>query len=108
VRRRGDQCDSRLGVPQPRDLGRHLVSGKLPALARLRALRDLDLELFREREVLGRDAEAARRDLLDPRVAVGAEALGILSALAAMRTPRLAATRRPPESSRAVPRPCGT
>ena len=60
VRRRRDQRHARLGVPQPRDLGRDLVAGELAALARLRALRDLDLQLLREDRVLGRDAEAAR------------------------------------------------
>jgi len=39
---------------------------ELAAFARLRPLRDLDLELLRVRRVLGRDAEPAGRDLLDP------------------------------------------
>src|SRR5207248_4774344 len=77
VRRRRDQRDARLRVPQARDLGRHLVPRQLPALAGLRALRDLDLELAREGGVLGRDAEAAGRDLLDARVALAAEPRGI-------------------------------
>src|SRR5207245_9409125 len=62
-----------------------LVAGELAAFARLRALRDLDLELPRERQVLGRVAEASRGDLLDARGPLGAEAGGILSALAAVR-----------------------
>ena len=74
-----------LGVPQPRDLGGHLVARQLPALARLGALGDLDLQLVRERGVLGRDAEAPRRDLLDARVALVAEARRVLAALAAVR-----------------------
>src|SRR5439155_16093584 len=72
-------------VPQAGDLVRHLVPRKLAALARLRALRHLDLQLFGERRVLGRDAEAAGRDLLDPRVALGAETLARLAALARVR-----------------------
>ena len=41
-----------------------LEAWELPALARLRALRELDLDLLRAAQVLGRHAEAARRDLL--------------------------------------------
>ena len=41
---------------------------QLAALAGLRALGHLDLELVRPREVLGGDAEAGRCDLLDRRV----------------------------------------
>ena len=85
VRRRRDQRDAGLRVAQARDLLRDLVAGELAALARLRALRDLDLELVGERGVLGGDAEARRGDLLDPRVALRAEARGILAALAAVR-----------------------
>src|SRR5439155_22754986 len=85
VRRRRDQRHAGLRMPEPRDLRRHLVAGQLAALAGLRALRDLDLQLVGERRVLGRDAEAAGGDLLDPRVAVGSEALRILAALAAVR-----------------------
>ena len=60
VRRRRDEPDAGLGVPQPRDLGADLVAGQLPALAGLRALGDLDVELVGEHAVLGCDAEAAR------------------------------------------------
>jgi hypothetical protein len=57
VRRRRDQRDPGLRGAQARELRRDLVSGELPALARVRALGDLDLDLFGEREVLRRDAE---------------------------------------------------
>ena len=85
VRRRRDERDARARAAQPRDLGRHLVRRDLAALAGLRALGDLDLELLGERRVLGRDAEAARCDLLDLRVPVVPVADGILAALARVR-----------------------
>jgi hypothetical protein len=85
VRGRRDQRDARLCVAQARDLGRDLLARELAALAGLRPLRDLDLELIRVREVLGRDAEPRRRDLLDPRVALGPETSGILAALTGVR-----------------------
>ena len=44
-----------------------LPPGQLAAFAGLGALRHLDLELVGGDEVLGRHAEAARRDLLDLR-----------------------------------------
>ena len=46
-----------------------LWPGQLPALAGLRALRHLDLQLVRVREVVRVDAEAAGGDLLDRRAA---------------------------------------
>ena len=49
VRRRRDQRDAGLRVAQPRDLLGHLVRRELAALAGLRALRDLDLQLVGER-----------------------------------------------------------
>ena len=64
-------------VPRLRDPRVHLVAGQLAALAGLRALRHLDLQVVGVHEVLARHAEAARRDLLDraaPRVAVGVAA----------------------------------
>ena len=87
VRRRADQGHARRGVAQPRDHLRHLEAGQLPALAGLGALGDLDLQLAALVQVLGGDAEAARRHLLDggvPVVAVlvGTEARRILAALA--------------------------
>ena len=67
-----------------------LRPGQLATLAGLRTLGDLDLELVRAGEVRGGDAEAGRRDLLDPRVvapAVGARRVPgrILAALAGVR-----------------------
>src|SRR5690606_4766746 len=64
-----------------------LASGQLAALAGLCALRHLDLQLVGVREIPDRDAEAARRDLLDRRAARIArrqrlEARRILAALA--------------------------
>ena len=72
VMRRGtDQRHARLRVTEPGDLVRHLVARQLAALTRFGALRDLDLELFRERAVLRGDAETRRGDLLDLRVLGG-------------------------------------
>ena len=67
MRRRGDQPDARDRKPQPGDVFGHLVPGKLPSLARLGALRHLDLQLVGVDEVLRRDAEPRRRYLLDLR-----------------------------------------
>ncbi len=55
-------------APQRGDVRGHLLARQLAALARLRALGDLDLDLLGPREVLGRNAEARRGDLLDLRV----------------------------------------
>src|SRR5207249_10218357 len=56
MRCRADQGHPGLRVPEARDLLGDLVAGELPALARLRALGDLDLELVREGAVLGSHA----------------------------------------------------
>ena len=53
-----------------------LVARQLAALAGLRALRDLDLQLVGVDEVARRDAEAARGDLLDRRAAQVAVRVG--------------------------------
>src|SRR6187397_3012375 len=87
VRWRRDQTHARRGVPHFRDPRVDLVPGKLTALARLGALRHLDLQLVGIDQILAGDTEASRRDLLDRaalRVAVrhGQEALRILTALA--------------------------
>ena len=63
------------------------MAGQLAALARLGALRHLDLQLVGVRKVLRRDAEAAARDLLDRRAAAVAEARRVLAALARVRAP---------------------
>src|SRR3989442_10633280 len=65
VRRRRDQFDARRRVAQLGDVLGDLASGELAALAGLGALRDLDLQHLGARQVLGRDAEAARGHLLD-------------------------------------------
>jgi hypothetical protein len=85
VGRRRDQRHPWLRVAQARDLRRDLVSGELAAFARLRALGDLDLDLLGECEVLGREPEAPRGDLLDRRVALVPVAARILSPLAGVR-----------------------
>jgi len=65
VRRRADQAHARRRVPDARDVVVDLLAGQLAAFTGLRALRHLDLELVRVREIPDRDAEAAGRDLLD-------------------------------------------
>ena len=64
MRRRGDQRHPRRRVAQLRDEFGHLEAGQLPALTRLGALRDLDLDLVAGVEIFGGDAEPARGDLL--------------------------------------------
>ena len=90
VRRRRDQADARRRVAHLGDGRVDLVAGQLPAFAGLRALRHLDLHHVGVDEIFGRDAEAARGDLLDRRahrVAVRQrlEAVGFLAALAGVR-----------------------
>ena len=73
VRRRRDQADARRRVPHLGDPRIDLVAGQLTALARLGALRHLDLQVVGVDQVLAGDAEAARGHLLDgaaPRIAV--------------------------------------
>ena len=65
VRRRTDVALPGLATTQRGDVGRRLPSGQLAALARLRALGDLDLELVGPGEVGRGDAEPRGRDLLD-------------------------------------------
>ena len=69
VRRRADVGHARLASAKSRDVGRRLAAGQVAALAGLRALGDLDLELLRANKVGGGHAEAGRGDLLDPGVA---------------------------------------
>ncbi len=86
VRRRADQPDTRRGVPGLGDPRVHLVAGELAALAGLGALGHLDLQVVGVGEVLRRDAEAARRHLLDGRAAARVvQAVGVLAALAGVR-----------------------
>src|SRR5690606_2394799 len=78
--------DARGRVPGAGDPRVHLLRGQLATLARLRALRQLDLQVVGLGEVLAGDAEAARRDLLDRAAALGVdEAVGVLPALAGVR-----------------------
>ncbi len=65
MRRRRDQADAGPRKPEARDHVVDLVAGKLPALARLGALRDLDLQHLGVDQVFRRHAEAARSHLLD-------------------------------------------
>ena len=86
VRRRRDQTDPGRRVPGPRHPRVDLVRGQLAALARLGALRHLDLQVVGVDEVLARHPEPTARDLLDRRalrVAVGQRlvAVGVLPAL---------------------------
>ena len=69
VRRRADVALAGLPAPQRGDVGGRLATGQLAALARLRALGDLDLELVGARQVRGGHPEPRRGDLLDPGVA---------------------------------------
>ena len=65
VRRRGNQADAGGRVTHLRDPRIHLGTGQFAAFAGLRALRHLDLEFFRLRQVLARHAEPSARDLFD-------------------------------------------
>ena len=86
VRRRADQADARRRVAGLGDPRVHLVAGQLTALAGLGALRHLDLDVVGVGEVLRRDAEATRRDLLDRRAARRVvQPVGVLAALAGVR-----------------------
>ena len=90
VRRRRNQPHPRRRQPHACDVAVDLVPGQLAALAGLRALGHLDLELVGVRQVVDRDAEAAGGDLFDRRAAriavgVGREAHGVLAALAGVR-----------------------
>mmetsp|Transcript_74396 Transcript_74396/g.215038 ORF Transcript_74396/g.215038 Transcript_74396/m.215038 type:complete len:532 (+) Transcript_74396:2125-3720(+) len=65
VRRRRNEADAGRGLARFGDNADDLVAGELAALAGLRPLRELDLQLVSIRQVLRRDAEAARGHLLD-------------------------------------------
>ena len=67
VRRRRDESHARHRAAQPRDVVADLVAGQLPALARLGALRHLDLDLVGRGQVFGGDAKAPGCHLLDAR-----------------------------------------
>ena len=90
VRRGRYETHTRCGMAH---LGNHrvdLIARQLAALAGLGALGHLDLHHVRVDQILGRDAETARRHLLDGRahgIAVGQrlEPVGFLAALAGVR-----------------------
>jgi len=90
MRRRRDQPDAGHRIARARDPIVDFVAGKLAALAGLRALRHLDLQIGRVDEIFDVDAEAAACHLLDRRahrIAVGQRlvALRVLAALAGIR-----------------------
>mmetsp|Transcript_19585 Transcript_19585/g.63107 ORF Transcript_19585/g.63107 Transcript_19585/m.63107 type:complete len:667 (+) Transcript_19585:756-2756(+) len=87
VGRRRDEADAGRGAARLCDEVRDLVAWQLAALARLRALRHLDLDLVGVGEVVGRHAEAARGDLLDGRAAAVRETARVLAPLARVRLP---------------------
>ena len=98
VRRRRDQRDAGRRAPHLRDAIVDLRAGQLTAFARLRALRDLDLQVVRVHQIVRGHAEPAGRDLLDraaPPVAVrvGLEPVRLLAALAGV-APRAEAVHR--------------
>ena len=64
-----------------------LVAGQLAAFAGLGALCDLDLQHLGVDQVMRRDAETARRNLLDLADAVGAVTRLVLAAFAGIGTP---------------------
>src|SRR5580692_9132738 len=67
VRWRADQADAGCRVPHGRDHAVDLLAGQFAPFTGLGPLGDLDLQLVGVREVPARDAEAARRHLLDGR-----------------------------------------
>ena len=83
MRRRADQRDSRLCVPQTRDQLGHFVAGKLAAFSGLGALRDLDLQFLGMCQVFSGNPEAARSNLLD--LVVARQKIGRSVRLAAVR-----------------------
>ena len=95
VRRRADVALAGLAAPERRDVGGGLATGELAALARLRALGDLDLELVGAREVGGGHPEPRRGDLLDPRVVAAAVGAGLRTRPDPRRPRRCWPRRRP-------------
>ena len=90
VRRRGDQADSRGGMPGLRNPRVDLLARELASFAGLCSLGDLDLEVVGVYEVLARHPEASGRHLFHRRAArvavlVRHEAIGVLSTLAGVR-----------------------
>ena len=81
VGRRRDELHARRRAAGLRDPRIDFLRREIAALAGLCALGHLDLNLLRAQEVLLRHAEAARGDLLDRAVLLGAEPLAGLAAL---------------------------
>ena len=67
VRRRADETDTGSRVASTCDGSRDLVTRKLASFSRLRTLGHLDLKLVCVGQIVGRDTETARGDLLDGR-----------------------------------------
>ena len=83
VRRRRDEPDARRRVPGLGHPRVDLLAGQLAALAGLRALRHLDLDVAGVGQVVARHAEPARRHLLDRAAPLRVvQAVGVLAALA--------------------------
>src|SRR3546814_20248056 len=87
VGRRRDQPDAWRLMADLGDVLVHLVTGKLAALARLCALRHLDLDIVGVHQIFGGDSETPRSHLLDRRthgIALGQriEAVWLLAPLA--------------------------
>ncbi|KAI3478074.1 hypothetical protein L1887_60005 [Cichorium endivia] len=90
VGRGRNETDTGSRVTGAGDRGRDLVAGQLTTLTGLGTLSHLDLQLVRVGEVVARDTETARGDLLDlgaERVAVGERdgTLGVLTTLTGVR-----------------------
>ena len=82
VRRRRDQRRPGLGVTEAGDKLVDLVRGELSALAGLRALCQLDLQILRRANVFNGHAETAGGDLLDRAVLFRPETFWIFAAFA--------------------------
>src|SRR5258706_1307465 len=80
--RRADEVDAGLRVARERDLHRDLARGQVPALAGLRPLADLDLEVVRRVREERRHTEATGGDLLAAIARVLPDEVGQLAALA--------------------------
>ena len=92
MRRRRNQAHSRNRIAHTSDDVVHLATRQLPAFSRLGALRDLDLQIIRVHQVIGRNAKTGRGHLLDRAPAqiairVRLEATLILSAFAGVGLP---------------------
>ena len=86
VRWRRDQPDAGRRMARPRHPRIHLRRRQLAALPRLRALRELDLDVVGLGEVQARHAESTGRDLLDRAAALGVQQpVDVLAALARVR-----------------------